>query len=61
VALATMLTMAVPVIMIPLGLDFALAIAGSVTFGLAILLLGGFRRARTDEASMSQASALTRS
>jgi hypothetical protein len=40
VALATVLTVAVPTIMIPLGLDFVLAIAGAITFGLAILLLG---------------------
>ena len=39
VAVATLLTIAVPTIMIPLGLDFALAVAGAVTFGLAILIL----------------------
>ena len=32
-----MLTIAVPIIMIPLGLDFALAVAGAITFGIAIL------------------------
>ncbi len=41
VALATVLTVAVPMIMIPLGLDFVLAIAGAITFGVAILILGG--------------------
>jgi hypothetical protein len=40
VAVAAVLVVAVPTIMIPLGLDFALAIAGAVTFGLAILILG---------------------
>jgi hypothetical protein len=30
----------VPVLLIPLGLDFALAIAGAITFGVAILILG---------------------
>lgn len=40
VALAAILTIAVPVLLIPLGLDFALAIAGAVTFGIAILILG---------------------
>ena len=34
------LTVAVPVLLIPLGLDLALAIAGAVTFGAAILILG---------------------
>ncbi len=64
VALATALTMAVPVIMIPLGLDFALAIAGSITFGIAILILGGFRPARETRAGASRATnapSLTRS
>ncbi len=55
VALATVLTIAVPIIMIPLGLDFALAVAGAITFGTAILLLGrrgvplGRRANREDE------------
>jgi hypothetical protein len=40
VALATVLTIAVPTAMIPLGLDFALAVAGALTFGIAILILG---------------------
>jgi fucose 4-O-acetylase-like acetyltransferase len=40
VALAAVLTIAVPVLLIPLGLDFALAIAGAITFGVAILILG---------------------
>jgi fucose 4-O-acetylase-like acetyltransferase len=40
VALAAVLTIAVPALLIPLGLDFALAIAGAVTFGVAILILG---------------------
>jgi fucose 4-O-acetylase-like acetyltransferase len=39
VAVAVALVVAVPTIMIPLGLDFVLAIAGAITFGLAILLL----------------------
>jgi hypothetical protein len=39
VAVATLLTVAVPTIMIPFGLDFALAVAGAVTFGLVILVL----------------------
>lgn len=53
VALATVLTMAVPTIMIPLGLDFALAIAGSITFGVAILLLGGFIRRQAPASTRS--------
>jgi hypothetical protein len=40
VAVATVLTVAVPTIMIPLGLDFVLAIAGAITFGIVILILG---------------------
>jgi Acyltransferase family len=40
VGLAAALTIVVPVLLIPLGLDFALAIAGAVTLGLAILILG---------------------
>jgi hypothetical protein len=40
VVVATALVVAVPTIMILLGLDFVLAIAGAITFGLAILLLG---------------------
>jgi fucose 4-O-acetylase-like acetyltransferase len=40
VALAAVLVIAVPTVMIPLGLDFALAVAGAVTFGIAILILG---------------------
>jgi hypothetical protein len=40
VALAAVLVIAVPTLMIPLGLDFALAVAGAVTFGIAILILG---------------------
>ena len=40
VGLAAALTIAVPVLLIPLGLDFALAVAGAVTFGVAILILG---------------------
>jgi len=40
VAVATVLVIAVPTIMIPLGLDFALAVAGAITFGIAILILG---------------------
>jgi hypothetical protein len=40
VALAALLTIAVPVLLIPLGLDLALAVAGAVTFGIAILILG---------------------
>jgi fucose 4-O-acetylase-like acetyltransferase len=45
VALAVALTVAVPFLMIPLGLDFALAVAGAVTFGVAILILGRWRKA----------------
>lgn len=64
VAVATALVVAVPTIMIPLGLDFALAIAGAITFGLAILLLGPRgvalgRRLRLDREE--QAVAVTRS
>jgi len=44
VALSVLLTVAVPLVMIPLGLDFVLAIAGAVTFGTAILLLGRWRK-----------------
>lgn len=40
VALAVLLSIVVPVLLIPLGLDLALAIAGAITFGLAILILG---------------------
>ncbi|MEQ1735598.1 MAG: acyltransferase [Rhodoglobus sp.] len=40
VAVATVLVVAVPTIMIGLGLDFVLAIAGAITFGIAILILG---------------------
>ena len=40
VGLAAALTIVVPVLLIPLGLDLVLAIAGSVTLGLAILILG---------------------
>jgi fucose 4-O-acetylase-like acetyltransferase len=40
VALAALLTIAVPVLLIPLGLDFVLAVAGAITFGVAILILG---------------------
>jgi hypothetical protein len=40
VALAAVLTVAVPILIIPLGLDLALAIAGAVSFGVAILILG---------------------
>jgi hypothetical protein len=40
VGLAVLLSIAVPVLLIPLGLDLALAIAGAITFGIAILLLG---------------------
>ena len=43
VALAAALTIAVPVLLIPLGLDFVLAVAGAVTFGIAILILGRWR------------------
>ncbi|HEV7741149.1 MAG TPA: acyltransferase [Pseudolysinimonas sp.] len=49
VALAAVLTILVPVLLIPLGLDFVLAIAGAVTFGVAILILGrwGVRMGRS--------------
>jgi hypothetical protein len=40
VAIGAVLTIAVPTILIPLGLDLALALAGAITFGLAILILG---------------------
>jgi fucose 4-O-acetylase-like acetyltransferase len=43
VALAAVLTIAVPVLLIPFGLDFALAVAGAVTFGVAILIMGRWR------------------
>lgn len=43
VALAAVLTIAVPVLLIPFGLDLALAIAGAITFGVAILILGRWR------------------
>ncbi|HTL42006.1 MAG TPA: acyltransferase [Pseudolysinimonas sp.] len=46
VAIAAVLTIAVPVLLIPLGLDLALAIAGAVTFGVAILILGRWPRMR---------------
>jgi hypothetical protein len=36
---------AVPILLIPLGLDFALAVAGAITFGVAILILGRWRKA----------------
>jgi hypothetical protein len=49
VAVAAVLPIAGPVLLIPLGLDFVLAIAGAVTFGIAILILGrwGLRLGRT--------------
>jgi fucose 4-O-acetylase-like acetyltransferase len=40
VAVAAALTIVVPLLIIPLGLDIWLAIAGAITLGLAILLLG---------------------
>lgn len=40
VALAVVLSVVVPILIIPLGLDLVLAIAGAVTFGVAILILG---------------------
>jgi fucose 4-O-acetylase-like acetyltransferase len=40
VALAAALTIVVPLLIIPLGLDVWLAIAGAITLGIAILLLG---------------------
>ncbi|HEX7834681.1 MAG TPA: acyltransferase, partial [Pseudolysinimonas sp.] len=40
VAAAAVLVIAVPTIMIPYGLDFSLALAGAITFGIAILILG---------------------
>jgi fucose 4-O-acetylase-like acetyltransferase len=46
VATAAVLTVAVPVLLIPLGLDLALAIAGAVTFGAAILILGRWQAPR---------------
>jgi hypothetical protein len=46
VALSVVLTVAVPFLMIPLGLDFAFAVAGAITFGVAILILGRWRMAR---------------
>ena len=45
VALSVLLTVAVPILLIPLGLDFALAVAGAITFGTAILILGRWRKA----------------
>lgn len=45
VALSVVLTVAVPFLMIPLGLDFAFAVAGAITFGIAILILGRWRMA----------------
>jgi hypothetical protein len=45
VAVASALSIVVPVLLIPLGLDLVLAIAGSITFGVAILLLGRWRAA----------------
>ena len=64
VGLATALVVAVPTIMIPLGLDFVLAVAGAITFGVAILLLGRWGltlgpRPRPEDAQ--QSPALTRS
>ena len=43
VALSVLQTVAVPVLLIPLGLDFVLAIAGALTFGVAVLILGRWR------------------
>ncbi|MEO5920991.1 MAG: acyltransferase [Pseudolysinimonas sp.] len=65
VVIAAALVIAVPTIMIPLGLDFALAVAGVITFGVAILLLGRWgvllgRRLRPDD-DEGQAPALSRS
>jgi len=50
VAVAAALTIAVPVLLIPLGLDFALAIAGAVTLGIAILILGRWRQPKVQTA-----------
>ncbi len=64
VAVAAVLVIAVPTIMIPLGLDFALAVAGAITFGIAILILGrrGVARGqRVRVADEVQAPAPTRS
>jgi fucose 4-O-acetylase-like acetyltransferase len=55
VVAATALVAAVPIIMIPPGLDFALAVAGVITFGSAILILDRWR------VEQRQADALTRS
>lgn len=43
VGIASVLSIAVPVLLIPLGLDLVLAITGAVTFGVAVLLLGRWR------------------
>jgi hypothetical protein len=63
VAVAVALTVAVPIIMIPLGLDFVLAIAGAITFGVAIMILGGWGavRRRTTVEEKVQATVPTRS
>ncbi|CAN5553888.1 acyltransferase family protein [soil metagenome] len=63
VGLAALLTIAVPVLMIPLGLDFALAIAGSITLGIAIVILGpwGVRLGRRLHLKAEPAPALVRS
>jgi hypothetical protein len=50
VVLAALLTIAVPVLLIPFGLDLALAIAGAATFGVAILILGRWSTASAQSA-----------
>lgn len=65
VVAAAVLTITVPLLMIPLGLDFVLAVAGAITFGIAILLLGRWgvllgRRSQPDD-DREQAPALSRS
>ncbi|MEZ5190025.1 MAG: acyltransferase [Schumannella sp.] len=60
VAAAVVLTVAVPTLLIPLGLDFVLAVAGFLTIGAAILLLGRWP-ARPEPARAEPASAAAES
>lgn len=61
VVLAAALVIAVPTIMIPLGLDFALAVAGAITFGIAIVILRRWGVQRLPVENKVQATTLSRS
>jgi len=65
VGLAAVLTIVVPLLIIPFGLDLWLAIAGSISFSIAILILGRWgvllaRRIRLDDDADVQKEVQTR-